>query len=250
MIMLDKLAYSSVIRHRNTGSKWAFAMGALLIVVGFRTPVTAIVTLVVMTVVTLKYSSISTGRYLKLMLAPFFFLLTGTLVIAFDITGDGPVWTMESLGEAGRLVIVALSSVSCLYFLTLTTPVMDSIHLLKKIHCPWILMELMIMIYRYIFVLMDIAKGISTAQKCRLGNINMKTSIKSTGSLMAQLLIISLHKSRLIFDAMESRCYDGKLQVLFYSTKPRAVDVAVTLVTVTGLASLGIYEKFFGGFFA
>ena len=112
------------------------------------------------------------------------------------------------------LMAVAFSGVSCLYFLILTTPVTDLLAVLRRLHCPWLLLELMLLIYRAIFVLLDIASAIQTAQNCRLGNRTFRSKLSCMGQMLSVLLVRSLKKSSLLYDAMESRLYDGKIQVL------------------------------------
>ncbi len=188
MILIDKLAYSSVIRHRNTGIKCAFALGTLLICVGVRTLPIAAGILVIMGILTLRWSTVGGKGYGKMMAAPLVFLLLGTIVVAFDFSLEGITYTSHSLLYALRLILVSLAAVSCLYFLTLTTPTLDTLGLLKKCHCPWIVIELMVLIYRFIFILLDLALAITTAQNSRLGNKNMRTGVKSMGQMLARVL--------------------------------------------------------------
>ena len=77
-----------------------------------------------------------------------------------------------------------------------------------------LLLELMLLIYRAIFVLLDIASAIQTAQNCRLGNRTFRSKLSCMGQMLSVLLVRSLKKSSLLYDAMESRLYDGKIQVL------------------------------------
>jgi cobalt/nickel transport system permease protein len=68
-----------------------------------------------------------------------------------------------------NLFFTALSAVSCLYFLSLTTPMVDIMGALRRMRCPAILIELMFLMYRFTFVLLDTAHAISILAKCRLG---------------------------------------------------------------------------------
>lgn len=247
MILIDKLAYSSAIRHRNTGVKCAFALGTLLICVGVRTLPVAAAILLVMGVLTMRWSSVSGRSYAGMMAAPLVFLMLGTVVVAFDFSLEGITYTTHSLLYALRLVAVSLAAVSCLYFLTLTTPTLDTMGLLKKIHCPWIIIELMVLIYRFIFVLMDLALSITTSQNSRMGNRNLRIGIRSMGQMMARVLVIAMYKSSLLFDAMEARCYDGKMQVIFTDAPPRAGEIAGTAVFLLVILSLGIFTRLYGG---
>ena len=111
-------------------------------------------------------------------------------------------------------MIVAFSSISCLYFLILTTPITDLLTVLRKLHCPWLLLELMLLIYRAIFILLDLADAIQISQNCRLGNHSFRSKLSGMGQMLSVLLVRSLKKSSFLYDAMESRLYDGEIRVL------------------------------------
>lgn len=48
----------------------------------------------------------------------------------------------------------ALGAVSCLYFLSLSTPLPELLAVLRRVHVPAIMVELAVLIYRYIFILL------------------------------------------------------------------------------------------------
>ena len=112
--------------------------------------------------------------------------------------------------------------------------------LLKKARCPWILIELMTLIYRFIFVLLDSALSITNAQNCRLGNKDLKTSIKSMGNMLAALLVQALRKSSLLYDAMEARCYDGRIRVLYESGRAEKKEIAAVVLYLAALLVLAV----------
>lgn len=244
-IIIDKLAYSSALRNRSPFLKSALAVGTLLLCVAARSFAVSGIVLLSMASLTVGYSRTSLPRYLKFMTAPFAFLLLGTVAIAVNFTNHPlDLWSVslgshylavskESLLYAIRLIAVSLASVSCLYFLALTTPMMDLLTVLAHMRCPWLIIELMMLIYRYIFVLLDMASAILTAQNCRLGNRDLKTSINSMGQMLSVLLVRAMTRSSQLFDAMESRCYDGKIRVLIYASKARLSEkLAVTLFLI------------------
>ncbi len=139
---------------------------------------------------------------------------------SYYITGS-----RASLAFAVQLIVTALASVSCLYFLSLNTPMTDILLVLRKIRCPELVIELMMLIYRFIFVLMEISSAISTAQDSRLGNKDFKTSLKSFGALASVLLIRAMKKSNALYDAMESRCYGGTIRVLDENYPPKGNEI-------------------------
>lgn len=237
MIIIDKLAYSSKLRYKNPAVKAAFAVGSLLICVGARSFILSLIIGSVMAGFTVWSSRISMLRYLKLMGIPFGFMVLSTIAVVINITekpmdlasfGVGDKYisvSWYSLTEGARLVAVALASVSCLYFLTLSTAMLDILAILRKLRCPKIMIELMMLIYRYIFVILDMASAITTSQNCRLGNKDFMTELKSVGQMLAVLLLRSLNKSSMLFESMESRCYNGEIKVLneYYPAETRDV---------------------------
>lgn len=259
MLIIDKLAYSSKLRYKSPMLKAYFAVGTLLICVASRMLIVSIITLIVMAVLTMLFSKASFLRYLKFMCIPLGFLVLSTIAIVVNVT-EAPMdlfsvaigskylaVSYHSLMDGIRLVMVALASVSCLYFLTLTTPVIDILVVLRRLHCPIIMVELMMLIYRYIFVILDIASAITTSQNCRLGNKNFMTELRSIGQMLAVLLVRSLNRSSKLFDAMESRCYEGEIRVLDeYYPASKGETIMVTSF-LTGMLAVAIYCKLKGG---
>lgn len=257
--MIDKLAYSSRLRNKSPFLKMLFAVGTLLICVSGRSFVVSFLTMALMGYLTVTYSRISLFAYFKMMCAPFAFLIFGTIAIAVNFShtpldlysvavGSGYLTvSSESLLYAIRLIVVSLASLSSLYFLALTTTMIDMIAVLRHYRCPWIVIELMMLMYRYIFVLLDMASAMITAQNCRLGNRTIKARINGMGMLLSVLLVKALDKSRKLFDAMESRCYDGEIQVLNESipAQPRE-KVAASCFLIT-LLVVSIICKLLGG---
>ena len=176
------------------------------------------------------------------MMIPLAFLILSTLAIIFHLSRTPmdlfaiPVgnWYITSsiatLQYALQLILTALASVSCLYFLSLSTPIPSILEVLRKIHCPRILIELMMLIYRFIFVLMNTASAIITSQNSRLGNRTYKTSLKSFSSMASVLLLRSFKRANALYDAMESRCYDGTLHVLSESAPPKLQHIVMITI--------------------
>ena len=144
--------------------------------------------------------------------------------------------TYFSILTAARLFFKSLASVSCLYFLTLTTPIFEILSVLKKLKVPKLFVELMGLIYRFIFVLLDTANMIYISQNSRLGYSTLKTGFNSLGKLIANLFISSYKRSQDIYTAMESRCYDGDINLLennyTYSYKNISLIIVVEIVLI------------------
>lgn len=257
MIVIDKLCYQSRLRYENPGEKFAFAVITLCISVMSRSIAVACIVLTVTGILTVQKGGVPVFRYLKFLTIPLAFLLLSTLAVVLNIK-KAPLdlfaislgnWYLtasrEALLYAVQLILTALSAVSCLYFLAFSTPMPDILEVLRKLHCPKLLIELMMLIYRFIFVLMHTASSISIAQECRLGNKDYKTALNSFGRLGAVLMIRAMSRSNRLYDAMEARCYDGSIRVLSESRPPRKKIIFAIAVFDTCLFLFALWRRFY-----
>lgn len=242
MISIDKLSYQSKLRDISADLKFSYAVLTLLICVITRWVPMALVVLSVNGYLTVMRGGVKRSRYLGYLGVPLAFLVVSTLSILLNFSQtpldlfaiplfDGYVTaSWAGLMQMLQLVLTALASVSCLYFLSFTTPMPDILGVLGTLHCPALVMELMLLIYRYIFVLLEVAHEIGVAQASRLGQRDYKTSVKSFVALVSAVFIRAMKKSTALYDAMEARCYDGTLHVLQETVPAKAwhwVAVAV-----------------------
>jgi cobalt/nickel transport system permease protein len=259
MMIIDKLAYSSGLRYKSPMLKTAFAAGMLLICVAAHMLAVSLIILGFMAALTIRFSRVSFSHYIKLMGIPLGFLILSTLTIIFNISDTpgglfsaaiGGIYIVAggtSLLEGVRLIMTALASVSCLYFLTLTTPMIDILAVLRSLRCPKLVVELMMLIYRYIFVVLDMASAIKTSQNCRLGNKDFITELRSMGQMLTVLLIRSMNRSSYLFDAMESRCYNGELMVLGEHCPAKSGETILVIGSLCVMLAITVSLKLLGG---
>lgn len=226
MIVIDKLCYQSKLRYVNASEKFVYAVLTLALCVISRSGLTAAVVFFVNVWLTVAKGGIPFARYLKLLLIPAAFLLVSTIALVVNLSRTPldafafPLgeWyltgSVSSVLEGLRLCGKAFAAVTCLYFLSLTTVMTDILGVLKKLRIPGLVIELMMLIYRFIFLLMETASAITTSQNSRLGNRDYRTKLRSFGGMGSALLVRSLKRSGVLYDAMEARCYDGELKVL------------------------------------
>lgn len=110
-------------------------------------------------------------RYLALFRLPAVFMLLSALallwtyahepegVLSIPCFGGWLVVTGESQAMTGLVLARAVGAVSCLYFLSLTTPVPEVLSVLRRLRMPGVLLDLAILIYRYIFILQTACRG-------------------------------------------------------------------------------------------
>lgn len=227
MRIIDSLAYASRFRTVHPGKK-VFAAGVLLLLaVTLQSIPFGLVLTAAMGALSIWGGGTPFRLYVRLMKVPMFFIILSLVAIIVTVTMEpvdggaflrlGPVYlcvSAEGLLRGAKLAVSAFGAVSCLYFLALSTPLTDLFYVLEKIKCPYLIIELMLLIYRFVFLLWSIAVELGKAAEGRMGNVNFKTSVRTSGQMLATLLIRALKRSSAIYDAMESRGYNGRIHVL------------------------------------
>ncbi|MCI8559992.1 MAG: cobalt ECF transporter T component CbiQ [Dorea sp.] len=259
MIPIDKLSYYSNLRHVNAAEKFTFSMLSLTACIVSRSIVIALLILSVTGILNVCKGGLPLSVYIRLMRIPVVFLVSGTLAIyinisktpldafAFPVGAYYITGSIRGLLKGTQLICTALSSVSCLYFLSLNTPMTDILNVLKRLHVPALILELMLLIYRYIFVIMHLASDITVSQNSRLGNIRLSTAGKSFAAMVSSVFIKSIRRSREIYDALEARCYDGTLQVLSEDYPIKLSEILCIAVFETLLYLMIIIGRLSGG---
>ena len=239
MLLIDKLSYQTKLRYVNASEKLVYALLTLVLCVLSRSVKVAVLVFAVNGVLTVGKGGIPFFRYIKLLMIPLAFLAAGTAVVMINVSrtpmdafalpaGEWYITgSCEGIRRGLRLCVTALSAVSSLYFLSLNTVMTDILCACRKLHFPSLLTELMLLIYRFIFVLFETASSITVSQQSRLGNRSFKTRIRSFGKLGSSLFILALKRSGALYDAMESRCYDGSIRVLSREQPAKAGEIAV-----------------------
>lgn len=260
MISIDKLAYISELKDVNPIEKFIFSVVTMLMCIVLNNIPASIFILCLMSAITVFKAKIPIKIYIKLMLLPLVFLIIGIATIAINVTQNNNDLifgfnifnmrlgcTYESILTAAKLFFKSLGSVSCLYFLTLTTPVFEVLSVLKKFKVPKLFVELMGLIYRFIFVLLDTANMIYISQNSRLGYSTPKAGFKSLGQLVTMLFISSYKRSQDIYIAMESRCYDGDINLLENKYKISYRNITLIILVEILLIFISLNGVIFGG---
>lgn len=256
-MLIDQFSYRSKLRKVNVMEKLFFSMTTLLLCILNRSFVSAILVLLCNGWLTVKKSGTPLRQYVRLLKMPAAFLFLSTLAVLINISKiplDAyalPIGSYyitgstESLVFGLRLILSALAAVSCLYFLSLSTPAADLIGVLQKMRCPSLFIELFLLIYRFIFVLLSEASAIRISQEARLSNRNLKTAVHSFGGMASSLFIRAMKRSRRLYDAMESRCYDGTIRVLSEEYPPRKQEIVYIILFELLLLCLLIGRKLY-----
>lgn len=137
-------------------------------------------------------------------------------------------WTTWAIYKSGISIAINTffrveGALSCLFFLVLTTSITDLCILLRRAHVPRILVEMSMLIYRYIFVFLEVSEKMQVAQKLRLRPSGWISRIRSTALLAGNLFIRTLEQGERTFVAMSSRGYEGNIRLLDDFPPPKKI---------------------------
>lgn len=250
---LDDIALMSPLRYKNTGLKMLIAGTGLIAGVASESPILPLFIGSCMMAVTLIPGKVPAKPYLKLVTLAMGFALISSLVIAFFSASAGGdilyradlgliTLTVTAAGAEQALLVVCRSfgGVCCLFFLSMTTPMLEMFSGMKRISFLDTFAELTMMIYRYIFVFLEMFLNIQAAQSMRFGYKGFRNSIRSAGMLAGSLLVRTMDQADKLFLSMNARCYDGKLHY-YESKKPiSAKDVILTVLFMTAVLAVHI----------
>lgn len=255
MLMLDTLAAHSGLRRVSPGLKTAFSVLVLLLCVGAADALVGVAVAASMAALMWLLGKVTPGRIFQLLRIPMVFLVVSCAVILLEPgRGSFGIWqlqvgnlwlcvTRDSLHRAVTLFFQAMGAVTCLYFLSTSTPMPQLIEVLHRCHVPQLVIELMYLIYRYLFVLLDVQQKLTTAASARLGYAGVRRSVSTAGRVSGALLSSSFRRSSLCFDAMESRGYDGRLAFLSHTPRLRWEHLLAASAYVLALLGLILVRK-------
>lgn len=221
---LEYYSYNSKINSWNPHLKFWYSMVLIVLGIILSNIYISISIVFICGFITIFLGKISLKKYIDFFKVPIIFLLISVAVININFSknitdfyyfniGDLYIYTTdENIKKSCILFWRALSGVSSMYMLALSTPLNEIIYVIKKVRTPQIIIELMYLVYRFIFIMRDSYKSMRKSIESRLGFIDYRTSLLSFGKIISNILIISLRKSNSFYDAMESRCYRGEIR--------------------------------------
>lgn len=227
MLYVDQYVYTNKIRHTHPLEKFGFCLLTMFICILADGPLVHMAAIVIMLGILVGKAGIPGYVVLKLLSVPLGFLLIGVITLALTVSpypaemtvfaklgGYSLGVTEKSLSVALTALLRALSSVSALYFLALTTPMTDLIYVLRLLRVPRTVTELMAVVYRFIFVFLETAFHIYTAQSSRWGYSSFSRSLHSFGLLFGNIWSKAFVRAQAMFTSLLSRGYEEELKVL------------------------------------
>ena len=238
---IDRHAYMNALAKKSTATKILFALSTLLIGVLSPSPIVPIIVFLASAVLVLGFAKIPARFYGELLRSPTIIAAVSCIIIALFFGFGEPFaelatpWFKLTIFKSGISTAVATffrveSGMSATYFLVLTTSMTDILITLQKARIPKILVEMSLLIYRYIFVFIEVTAKMQTAQKLRLGASGLIGRIRATALLAGNLFIRTLEQGERTFIAMSARGYDGNIRVLEDQPQPGKIAIASIII--------------------
>jgi cobalt/nickel transport system permease protein len=251
-LTLDSYVHSNGLRNVNPYFKVLFALITMIISLISTSPIIPLTIFILLSFLIVYKAKIPTKFYLKFLTIPLSFavitfifmtIFFGVGMHIFELGIFNLAVTADGFNTGFLVFARIMGGFSCLAFLALTTPMTELFAILEDIKIPKIVVELAMLMYRYIFVFLDEAINMYHSQQTRNGYSTIKKSYKSMGMLMSSLFIKTWVSGEQTFVAMESRCYDGSIKPMNELGSIRSVGIKnfMFLLSFELILTLGIY---------
>ena len=226
-MIIDDYAYKNKLSKVNPNIK--FAIGMFLLILSLINPYNyiSIFNIFVMSFVIVYIAKIDLKDYIHFIKIPLVFLIISIIMILINFSKNkefllysikiGSIYigvSNESINNAIHLFFRALSCLTCIYFIMLTTPFNQLIFVFKKLHLPDVILEISMLMYRFIFIFMEEVSDIRKSQELRFGYINLKNGYNSFGLLVNMLFKRMMIRYDEMSIALDMKLYDGTFHIV------------------------------------
>lgn len=255
---LDVYAYQNRLRQIAPVQKFGFAIVVLFIALMVH-PISQLLIVIWLAVWTIGYARIPAKVYFQLLAVSGIFLMMSIPALVLNavsidqiasIRGDEVQgvaigsWYLfisrSGIIQVAQIVMRSLSCTSCLLFILFTIPFTDLLNLFRQLRVPTLITELLLLMYRFIFLFFDVVTELQLAQQARGGYRTRKRWMYSVGLLISQLLVRSLHHYRDFSLALNARGFNGTFEV--YSIQKHYYSKRYAIESVLGCLGLLILE--------
>lgn len=226
-MIIDDYAYKNKLSKVNPNMK--FAIGMLLLILSLINPYNyiSLIIIAIMSLVIVGIAKIELKDYIHFIKIPLVFVIISIIMILLTFSKDKEVLlysikigslyigvSNESIISSTHLFFRALSCLTCIYFIMLTTPFNQLIFVFKKLHLPDIVLEISMLMYRFIFIFMEEVADIRKSQELRFGYINLKNGYNSFGLLVNMLFKRMMIRYDEMSIALDMKLYDGTFYIV------------------------------------
>ena len=236
---LSDIAFTNAWRHRNPWEKVLFG-GGLLIVTFFVAPFPwCVIIALLLSLAAIVGARIPAMSWLGVLSVPVSFAILTALGILVQINHSASGFSVGldwgGFPLAAGLLLRSIAAISCLAFIGWTTPLMEMIPVFQRLGIPAVLIDLALMIYRFLFVTATTLGEMRRAQSWRLGRADYRSRLRALSMLASGLFLRCVQRARRLEDGIEARGYQGKLWVLAPRRPVSPAAIAGILAIQSGL---------------
>jgi len=162
------------------------------------------------------------ARFVALRLTAPLGIATVLVVLQSVLSGSTPLWTAHLLAwnitvsheglHTGLLMASrVLGAVSVMLLLSTVTPAHRLFHAMRALGAPEGWVEIALLMYRYIFTLLDLTADLTAAQRLRLGYSGFGRGLSSAGLVAGTVILRSVDQAVHTDEAMRVRGYNGDI---------------------------------------
>ncbi len=224
--LLEDIAQKNGLREVNPYLKLTAGLGAIILCLLSTSYLAPLFIAIILAGAVLFLAKVDARTYGELFILPLWFAVMGVAAIVLITGGQDVFWqcdllqgfslsiTRESINQGIFVFCRVIGGMSAMIFIALTTPMTDIFSIFRQCRIPDAVIDLMMIIYRTIFILIDQVIQIYHAQVMRLGYSSYRESIQSFATLCGAAFIASWDAGDDLVRAMDARCYAGKFALL------------------------------------
>ncbi len=125
----------------------------------------------------------------------------------FQVLGIHATGTLEGLIQGATIGVQVLAGVILILLLSMTTPLHKLLQGVRWFRCPEVIIEVAVLMFRYIFLLLEEGLRIRDAQRVRLGFASSRKALRSSATLGGMLFIRAYDRAERSLEAMRCRGY-------------------------------------------
>ncbi|WP_084790414.1 cobalt ECF transporter T component CbiQ [Methanosphaera sp. WGK6] len=249
---LDHYTAHNNLSENNIYYKTLFAVLTLIINLFANSPIVPFLIFIICTIIIIGKAKIPAKFYATFMAVPFGFALISVIFMAFFFGVGDHIWnlgifgwgiTADGLNRGVLVFFKVMGGVSALAVLILTTPMNRVFGIFHDLHVPSILTDLAILMYRYIFLFLDVTATMYNSQKTRLGYHSYMSWMHCLASLAGMVFIRTWEQGEISYKALASRGYNGRLNMIRQGDNIKDISAIewICLIVFEVLVAYGIY---------
>lgn len=187
---LDTVAWNSRWRIRSVAEKGALCCGLLGCAV-LLPPWPAAPLVLLATLVAARLAGLPGTHLFRMLRIPLAFILAAAVSTAVTVDPAGPTVTTSTVAviRACDTAARAVAATAAMMLLASTTPMSDLTDSMRRIGLPSACVDVVTVMYRMIFLLLESIAVVRKSQTARLGYTSTRRSVRSAGLMTAAVLI-------------------------------------------------------------